>query len=277
MSGRTDADDVWRKRYGPWAVVTGASDGIGEAIARDLAARGLHLVLVARRANRLQHVADACRQQFGVDVRVLPVDLAARPAVRSLLDATADIDVGLLVAAAGFGTSGRFLDLDEVDELGMVEVNCHAVLAMTKAFAARLAARGHGGIVLFSSLLAFQGVPKSANYAATKAYIQTLAEGLHAELKTVGVDVLSCAPGPVKTGFATRSNMQMGMATTPEIVARDTLAALGTASTVRPGLLSKVLIWSLATLPRKARTAIMGAIMAGMTKHQDEAQAAAEV
>ena len=125
-------------------------------------------------------------------------------------------------------------------------------------------ARGKGGIILMSSIVAFQGVPNSANYAATKAYVQTLAEGLSRELGPSGVSVLSSAPGPVHTGFASRAGMQMGGATTAQTVARATLNALGQSTTTRPGLRSKLLGYGLGTLPRGIRSRILGTIMKGM-------------
>ena len=141
---------------------------------------------------------------------------------------------------------------------------------MTWHFARRFAARRRGGVVLMSSLLAFQGVPRAANYAATKAYVQTLAEGLRVELAPVGVDVLASAPGPVRSGFADRADMRMSMALGPQVVARVTLNALGRKTTVRPGWLSKLLGWSLATLPRWGQVMVITQVMNGMTAHQAE-------
>jgi hypothetical protein len=119
-----------------------------------------------------------------------------------------------------------------------------------------------------SSVVAFQGVPRAANYAATKAYVQSLAEGLRAELRPLGVDVVASAPGPVHSGFAERAGMRMGLALTPSAVASATLAALGRRGTVRPGWLSKLLGWSLALLPRWVRVRVMALVMGGMA--QDE-------
>ena len=122
--------------------------------------------------------------------------------------------------------------------------------------------------MLLSSIVAFQGTPKSAHYAATKAYVQTLAEGLRAELKGSGVDVLAVAPGPVATGFAARANLKMANAMTPGVIAVESLKLLGRTTTARPGFLSKVLGYSLATTPRWGRVKIMNAVMSGMTAHQ---------
>jgi short-subunit dehydrogenase len=150
----------------------------------------------------------------------------------------------------------------------MPAVNCAAVLAQAHHFGSRFAERGRGGLVLLSSIVAFQGVPRAAHYAATKAYVQTLAEGLGRELQPLGVDVLACAPGPVRSGFAARADMQLGATVAPETVARGAMAALGRRTTVHPGRLSKVLVGALRTLPRAGRVRAMAQVMAGMTRHQ---------
>ena len=183
--------------------------------------------------------------------------------------ATSDTEVGLLAAVAGFGTSGRLIDSPLVAELDMIDVNCRSVVSLSHHFARRFVAQRRGGLVLMSSLLAFQGVPRAATYAATKSFIQTFAEGLRLELAPCGVDVLASAPGPVRSGFEARANMRLGTAATPEVVARQTLEALGRRATVRPGVLSKVLEASLLPLPRGTRSRIMGVVMGGMTRHQN--------
>ena len=268
MVSQSRAAARWVDRYGPMALVTGASDGIGEAFAHALAARGVGLVLTARRQDRLHNVGEQLKSRFGVPVESHAVDLADRDAVDRLLSATSGHDIGLLVACAGFGTSGALVDADPAIELSMLDVNCRAVLALTTGLAPRLVQRGRGGIILMSSIVAFQGVPRAANYAATKAYIQCLAEGLRVELAPKGVDVLASAPGPVDSGFAARADMRMGQAERPATVAVGSLAALGRRTTAHPGRLSKLLGWSLATLPRPGRTTVMRAVMGGMTRHQ---------
>lgn len=254
------------RQYGDWAVVTGASDGIGRAISSELAAHGLHLVLVARRQELLRSLGDELYRRHGVQTRVLALDLGRPGALEALKAATADLDVGLLVAAAGYGRTGPLAHSDLAAELDQLQVNAGAVLAQCWHFGRVFAARGRGGIVLMSSVVAFQGTPMSANYAATKAYVQSLAEGLRHELKAFGIDVLASAPGPVATGFASRARMHMARAAAPDVIARKTLAALGRRGTVRPGWLAKLLGWSLATAPRALRVLIMGRIMGGMTK-----------
>jgi uncharacterized protein len=256
---------AFRSKYGPWALVTGASSGIGQALATRLAELGLSVVLVARREATLQQHAQDLIGRFGVQCRVVATDLSSDASADEIASATRDLDVGLLVAAAGFGTSGQFVDNDIAEELAMIRVNCAAVAELTHAFARRFVSRGRGGIVLLSSIAAFQGVPRAANYAATKAYVQSLAEGLHDELEPLGVDVLACAPGPVSTGFGDRAGMAMSVAQEPEEIARKTLGALGRRVTVRPGFLSKALEGGLALMPRRWRVNIVGLIMAEMT------------
>jgi len=253
---------------GDWALVTGASEGIGRAFAVELARRGKDLVLVARRGDLLRTLARDLGNEHGVACLVLETDLGEPNAVDSILLATRDLDVSLLVAAAGFGSSGRFLDGDLANEIDMLDVNCRAVLMLCWHLGRRMQRQGHGGIVLMSSVLAFQGTPGSAHYAATKAYIQTLAEGLRQELGSHGIQVVASAPGPIATGFARRADLRMDRALSPDIVARQTLAALGRTDTVRPGWLSKLLGWSLATLPRGVRVRVIGEVMKGMTAHQ---------
>lgn len=257
-----------RSRYGRWALVTGASDGIGRATASALAAEGLDLILVARDASRLALLGDALKAAHGTHIQVQALDLSHRQSVAQLVAATEGMDIGLIVAAAGFGTSGPFLCSDLDIESSMLDVNCGAVLALVHAFARRLAVRKSGGIVLFASLVGWQGVPNASHYAATKAWVQTFGEGLGAELAPLGVDVLTVAPGPVGSGFADRAGMRMGAADTPEMVAEAIVRALGRRRRIVPGRLGKLLTYSLAPLPRSMRTRIMGAVMGGMTAHR---------
>lgn len=255
-----------RDTYGPWAVVTGASDGIGQAFARYLGNTGLNLILVARRRDVLDPFAKALSTDHGIETMVIDADLSENAGVQRIVEETRHVDIGLLVASAGFGTSGSLIDSPLKQEVEMLHVNCRAVLSLAHVFGRRFAQRKGGGIVLMSSLVGFQGVPRAANYAATKAYVQSLAEGLSIELAPHNVDVLASAPGPVHSGFARRANMQMSLALEPETVVKATLSALGHRHTVRPGWLSKVLEWSL-TLPRWARVRIMNIVMSNMTKH----------
>lgn len=262
----------WSAKYGLWAVVTGASDGIGKAMAMRLAEAGLNLVLVARRREMLDQLSDEISERFNVETMVIDADLSELDAVEAVIVATETLDIGLLVASAGFGTAGKFIEMPLERELAMLDVNSRAVLTMSHHFGRRFADQGRGGIVLISSIVAFQGTPLQANYAATKAYIQSFGEALNRELAPFGVDVLVSAPGPINSGFAARADMQMGLALDPETVALSTLNALGRKPYVRPGWLSKLLIGSLSFLPRSVRVRVMGQIMQSMTSHRTQPQ-----
>ena len=254
-----------RQIYGPTAVVTGASDGIGKSVAIELAKNGLDLVLVARRKEKLEELRQLIQKEFNVDVQILPLDLSSENANSILFDFVRHLDIGLFAAIAGFGTSGDFVEIPVTEELNMIDLNCRAVVEQVHYFANKFKQKRRGGIILMSSLVAFQGVPRAATYAATKAFIQSFAEGIHLELKPFGVDVLSVAPGPVVSGFGSRAHMQMGKAETPDQISASIVNALGRKMTVRPGFLSKFLGWSLLTMNRWSRVRVMQKIMGKMT------------
>lgn len=263
---RSQRQRQMRSQYGDWAIVTGASSGIGRAMALHLAEAGLHLVLVARSQAVLEAMAEDYRARNGIQVRVLALDLSEAATVATVVAQTQDLAVGLLVAAAGFGTSGAWLKSQLPQELDMLQVNCRSLLELTWHFSQRFAQQRRGGIVLLSSIVAFQGVPYSAHYAATKAYVQAFAEALAVELLPLGVDVLAAAPGPTATGFADRAGLSLGQALSATAVAQTILMALGHRSTVLPGWLSKLLAYSLWPLPRWAKVRVMGRVMQGMTQ-----------
>lgn len=252
------------QRYGPWALITGASDGIGEAMAHRAAADGLNVVLAARSEDKLRAVAHHIERANNVQTRVVAVDLSTPQGLEELIAAVETVDIGLAVLAAGFATAKPFTASAVSDELDMVALNVTAVAQLSHVLAQRMTARGRGGIILFGSILGWQGVPGEANYAATKAYVQTLAEGLHGELKPLGVDVLSVAPGPVHTGFAARAGMSMKSATTPKVVTDAAWAGLGRRVTVVPGARAKFLTLSLTPLPRRMRSMILRRAMESM-------------
>lgn len=253
-------------RYGPWAVVTGASSGIGRAIATRLAAEGFDLVLVARSGRALQELATALQQAHRISARVVAADLASTAGLDAVLAAVEELEVGLFVANAGFGTSGAFVEAELAAEEAMLDTNCRALLRHTHYFALRMQARGRGGIILLSSMLARQGTPWVAHYAATKAYVTAFGEALRVELAPSGVQVLVAEPGPTDTGFGARAGMSMGAMMTADAVAGATLDALGRTGRVLPGGLSKLLVWSMAMLPRVVRVQLMGTIMRGMAR-----------
>jgi short-subunit dehydrogenase len=254
------------EKYGPWAVITGASDGIGRGIAFELARRGLNLIIIARRDEKLKALSNEIQAVSPVKIVAWAMDVSDPKSIEKIIELSKGHHIGLFAGVAGFGTSGQFIESDLDAELNMIDVNCRAIVAQTQHFARLFKKNGHGGIILMGSLVGFQGVPYSATYAASKAFIQSFGEGLHFELKPFGVDVLCSAPGPVFSGFAGRAHMNMTQAATPSLVAQKTVGALGSKLTVRPGSLSKLLGWSLIALPRYWRIRMMKIIMGKMAR-----------
>lgn len=217
-------------QFGPWAVVTGASSGIGREFAHQLAVCGINLVLVARRLATLQDLAGTLAGQHGVQTRVVAVDLSDPGSLTQIADACVDIDVGLLVSNAGAALAGPFLDSSLDAQRAILRLNTAAHLGLSHHFGERLARRGRGGILLVSALGSVHGVPYMANAAATKAYVASLGEGLHVELAKHGVHVTVLHPGPTRTpalgdlGLDPEKMPISPMA--PDVCAREALRAL---------------------------------------------------
>jgi short-subunit dehydrogenase len=198
-------------RYGPWALVAGASEGVGVVFARALAERGLNRVLLARRKAVLDDVAAALRADARVETRTLAVDLAQQGAMAAIADGTAGLDVGLVVYCAGADPRYEPLLAGPVDAaLSMVQRNCVVPVQVCHHFAAPMVARGRGGIVLFGSAAGFVGAPKLAAYAASKAFDMVFAEALWAELQPQGVDVLGLILGETDTPALRRLREKLG-------------------------------------------------------------------
>jgi short-subunit dehydrogenase len=261
-------------RYGPTALVVGASDGLGAAFAAELAARGLNLVLVARRAPLLAELAGRLHAAHGTRVRPLVADVSTVDGVTTVLASTTDDEVGLLVVNAALAPISPFLDLTPRQLDGMLDVNCRAAVQLAHAFGGRMVARGRGGLILLSSVASQQGSALVAHYAATKAYLRVLAEGLWYEWRPHGVDVLACCPGLVRTPTYEQGRPRPGRlvppAMEPAVVAREALAALGRRPVMVPGLRNKVTAALAARLiPR--RTAITTASRETATMYRTEA------
>jgi short-subunit dehydrogenase len=212
------------ERYGPTALVTGASSGIGSSFAAVLAAGGLDLVLVARRQERLDAAASALHAEHGVAVTVLPVDLAEAGAAQRVLDATSALDVGLVVSNAGFSVQGAFGAGDAATLTELVAVNCTATMLLAHGFVPRLTARGRGGIVLTGSVEGLMGSPYSAAYSASKAFVNGLGEALWGELTPEGIDVLALCPGATDTENARKHGVDP--ATNEHVMSADDVARL---------------------------------------------------
>ena len=188
---------------GTTCLITGASSGIGAEIARHLAARGLGVTLVARREERLQELADELVEAHGIEAEVVTGDVSKERSRRAIFNEVEQrgLTVEVLVNNAGFGSGGRFTQLDAAKETSMVQTNVEAVVALTRHYLPQMAERGRGAVLNVASLIAFQPVPFQATYGATKAFVLSYTDALHEEMRGTGVTVTAVCPGPVHTEF----------------------------------------------------------------------------
>jgi short-subunit dehydrogenase len=238
------------KKYGHWAIVTGASSGIGEEFSRQLAAQGLNLVLIARRRERLELLSEELIQEHNIEVKIIPIDIANPDFVEQVQVVTHSLDVGLVVNNAGFALTGNFLDHTLEEELSLLHVNCRAPLMLAHMLGRRMVKRGRGGIINVSSAMAFLPAPLWTHYAASKAYDLYLSEGLWFELREKGVDVLALCPGATRTEFSRVSGTtSTGMEPGP--VVELALKNLGKKSTVIPGFSNRIIVLINRIVPRQ--------------------------
>ena len=211
MQGRSDAKHarVDVRRFGPWAVVTGASSGIGREAARQLAANGFNLVLVARREALLEETGRALEQRYGIAFRVIAADLSTEEGQRSIVERSADLDVGMLVANAGIGQPGNFLAFEEADLRRVAQLNGVSYMYLAHAFGRRFAARGSGGMLLGSAFGADSGVPYNSKEAASKAMVSTLGRCLHHEFKPFGIHVSVLVVTPTETPLIDKMGLRL--------------------------------------------------------------------
>jgi uncharacterized protein len=257
-----------QQRFGPWALVTGASSGIGRAFAQQLAANGLNLVLAARRLSVLNDVGQDLAAQHGIQYRCAEVDLAAPGAINRVVEATGELDVGLVVSNAGDMVLGEFVGSTHDELLRELRVNAEIHLGLTHYFGQRLAARGRGGILLVSSMAGVQPVPYIANYSAAKAYVLTLGEAVHRELAPKGVNVTVLVPGatdtPMIRRFGADQTPMRRLIMSADACARDGLAALVANRPKRiSGRMNRATV---ATMPRAARSRVFGGMNRSMAR-----------
>ena len=251
--------EAFRSRYGAWALVAGASEGLGAAFAAELGRRGLNLALIARRGEALEQVAEGIRAEQDVEVRCLALDLADPQAAATVSDALAGLELGLLVYNAASVPLGPLLETDPAEIDQAVAVNVRGPLALVRELVPAMRERGRGGVLLMSSLAGLQGSPGIVTYSASKAFNIILAEGLWGELREQGIDVSVCCSGAVPTpGYARFSGEEVPGMLSPEEVVRRTLDALGRGPRFVPGLtnriVARVIGW---LLPRKTAIEIM--------------------
>ena len=234
----------------------GASEGLGASFARALATRRMNLLLLARRAEVLAQVAMQIREEHGVEVRCLATDVSDANFVASLIECTRDLEVGVLVYNAAFAPVGSFLDRSVEDLRRVADVNVLGPMLAIRALAPPMCRRERGAVVLMSSLSGFQGAPRIAAYAASKAFNTILAEGLWGELRERGIDVLASCAGAIRTpGYTVAARREAPGTLDPDDVARRTLDGLQHGPRVVPGWLNRVVsVLTGRLLPR--RTAI---------------------
>src|SRR6266852_2419737 len=215
---------------GKWALLTGASAGIGVAFAEELARGGTKLVLTARRQDRLEELARRLRATYRVSTQVFPADLADSNAPEDIFAFTKEkgIEIDLLINNAGFGQYGEFPSIEKQRLLDMVQVNCHAVVHLTRLYLPEMIARRRGDILILASTASFQAVPYISTYAATKAFDLLFAEGLAEEMKPYGIRVCALCPGPTESEFHAVAGQEkvVRKAETAEKVAHTGLKAL---------------------------------------------------
>ncbi|HEY2404033.1 MAG TPA: SDR family NAD(P)-dependent oxidoreductase [Steroidobacteraceae bacterium] len=254
-----------------WVLVTGASSGFGEEFARQYARQGHSLILVARRLDRLQKLAETLRQQYQVDVVVEQVDLSDVAAIVRLHERLQEqnIAVDILINNAGHGLQGPFLDRQIDTALATVQLDIASLTAVTHVFAQDMRKRGRGKILLIASLLAYYGVENFAVYAASKAYVLRLGEALHRELKRDGVTVTVLCPGMSDTGFAQAAQQRITPALKqvmmqPAPVVRAGIRALQSGRiSIVPGWANKAIAFLAWSTPRRFNQAIFSRVMNG--------------
>lgn len=249
----------FKSKYGPWALVAGASEGLGAAFAEIIASKGLNLILIARRQSKLESLAEYLRTTYSVDVETHCADLADFNSIKTLISKSKE-SIGLLIYNAAYSPIGYFKNTEEENLEQIVDVNIKTPLLLSKLLSKGMIKRQQGGIILMSSLAGSQGSPKITTYAASKAFNTILAEGLWKELKKHGVDVLASRAGAISTpGYKSAQNTGDAPGTlSPKEVASTTLNALGKGPSVIPGSTNKLANFFMnRILPRKWAISIM--------------------
>jgi uncharacterized protein len=257
----------YRQKYGEWALVTGASAGIGLEFAKALAREGMSIVLTARREDRLNALAAELKDKHRIDVRVVAVDLAASDGADRLADAVADLPIAFLVNNAGFGYAGRFDKLATDRLRSMVVVNCVVPVVLTSRILPGMVKRGRGAVIVVGSVAGRQPLPLHAVYSATKGFDQLFGEGLWGELRGTGIDVLVLEPGPTKTEFQAVAGEAVGddHGEPAENVVRVAFDALGKQPSVISGWFNWVRANAVRIVPRSTAVIIAKKVIEGQT------------
>ncbi len=258
-----------RARYGEWALVTGASAGIGAEFARALARDGMSCVLTARRADRLEALAHELESAHGVRTRVVAVDLAAADGPDKLLAAVADLRIAVLIANAGYGLAGRFERQDPQRLREMIQLNCVAPVVLASRLLGPMQALGRGAMIILGSVAGRQPVPFNGVYSATKAFDLYFGEALWAELQGTGIDVLVLEPGPTVTEFQAVAGETPHEGEPPAQVVGVALNALGEVPSVVSGSPNWLRASAVRFAPRSLAALIAGRVMSQWVPEQE--------
>jgi short-subunit dehydrogenase len=253
-----------KKRFGPWALVTGASSGIGKEFAQQIAASGINIVLVARREDLLKEVGVEFSTRYGVEHRVVVLDVSREDFIRQLASATDDLDIGLVVSNAGTGNPGEFLKLDRQLLEETLRLNTMSHLDIAHYFGGKLAERRRGGLILVGAMGAENGIPCMANDGGAKAYVHSLGEALHYEFKPLGVYVTVLAAGVTNTAVLEKfaldpKTMPMKPMSVEQCVSEGLSGLVKNRSRIVPGRLNRILNALVpASLARKMLADLLG-------------------
>lgn len=254
---RLQETKIDKEKFGPWAIVTGASSGIGKEFARQLASAGLNLVLVARRSALLEELSQNLSREFQIQCKVVALDLTKEGFISDIDAAVKNLDIGLLVSMQGAGVAGEFLKTSREVLREVLSINLISHLELVHYFAPKLVNRGRGGIVMVGAMGASLGVPYIANIAASKAYVESLGEALHIELKEHNVNVFTLLPGPTNTDLIVKEfgmdidSMPMKPMSVDQCVTEGLKALQANQSSHIPGRLNRVLRKFMHTSPAR--------------------------
>ena len=249
---------------GQWALVTGASSGLGVDFAKQLAAKGANLVLTARRVERLEAVRDEIQQAHDVQIEVIPCDLAAEGAPQELYDAiqAKGLTIDILINNAGLGLYGAFTEIEWEREKAMLDLDIITLTHMTKLFVKDMVAQGSGHILQVASIGAYQPSPLYASYSAAKSYVLNFSQAINYELRNTGVSVTVISPGVTKTEFLEVSGQEptlyqrMVMMSSEDVTRQGINAMLKGKAQVVPGFLNALTAWSTRIMPRRLAAAV---------------------
>lgn len=254
----------FKEKYGPWALITGASSGIGVEFVKQFAEKGLNVVLVARRKERLEKLADEITSKYNVKAKIITIDLLSENIIEKIRQTTDNLEIGLLINNAGIMYINNYLDIPIENEIKMIDLNIKVPAILTHHFVKKMIDRKKGGIIFTASMLGFMGTPYASAYAGTKSHEIVKTEGLAFELKSKGIDVLALNPGLTETEMTANndfSGMPMKLMK-PAPVAKSAIDALGKKTLVTPGFMNNMMNWmSKRIMSRKMNTNMFGGFM----------------